>query len=100
MDPTLMAAPLNVWLHFLTDVGIVGFIPFIVFLGMILRSAFKASKQEPLIGVYLWSIIAYLILLTTLDFWFLEMLWFEIAVLLCITRNSWKNDMKTGVIHE
>jgi O-antigen ligase len=94
MDPTLMATPLNMWLHFLTDVGIIGFIPFIVFLGMILMRAFTASKYEPLVSVYLWSIISYLVLLTTLDFWFLEMLWFEIAILLCLTRNSWMHDSK------
>jgi O-antigen ligase len=89
MDPTLMATPLNMWLHFLTDVGIIGVIPFFIFLGMILKQAFTATKREPLVAVFLWSIVSYLILLTTLDFWFLEMFWFELAILLCLTKNKW-----------
>ena len=47
----------------------------------------KSASRNPLVPVYLWSVLAYLILLTTLDFWFLELLWFELAVLLTLSTG-------------
>jgi O-antigen ligase len=94
MDPTSMATPLNIWLNFLTDVGVVGFIPFIIFLVLILKQAFKAAKYEPLVGVYLWSIIAYLVLLTSVDFSFIEILWFDFAILVCLAKRPWNVNVK------
>ena len=88
IDTTLMATPLNIWLHFLTDNGILGTLPFIFFIVMILKNAFITIKKEILAEVYLWSVISYLILLTfSTDFCFIEMVWFELAVITCIMRT-------------
>jgi O-antigen ligase len=87
LDFKVMASPLNTWLFILTDVGIVGFVPFVVFLWSILRRSVRWMKSSPLLSVYFWSTVTLLILLTTLDNWYGEMLWFELAVLLALTSK-------------
>jgi O-antigen ligase len=88
LDYTIMASPLNLWLSFLTDVGLLGFIPFLLFLGSIVRRALRALDRHPLVGIYLWSVVAYLVLLTTLDVWFADFIWFEFAMLLAVTAGA------------
>jgi O-antigen ligase len=85
LDWAVMATPLNIWLSVLTDVGIVGFVPLLLFLVNILRRASRVGRFHPLVSVYLWSILTFLILLSTLDNWFGEMLWFELAILVTLT---------------
>jgi hypothetical protein len=88
IDKTLLATPLNIWLNILTDVGILGSIPFFIFLGLIIKKAFIKIKSEPLIEIYLWSIIAGLVSQTiSVDFWFNEMFWFEYAILVCLIKK-------------
>jgi len=84
LDWAVMATPLNIWLSILTDVGIVGSIPFLLFLVNILRRSARVGRNHPLVSVYLWSVLTFLILLSTLDNWFGEMLWFELAILLTL----------------
>ncbi len=88
LDISVMASPLNVWLCILTDVGIFGVLLFIFFLYSIFKRAMKYRNNHALITIYLWSAIAYLVLLTSLDFWFLDMFWFELAMLLTLTVGS------------
>jgi len=83
----IMATPLNIWFSILADVGLAGFIPFLLFLGRILRGAVRRAKEHPLAAVYLWSVSAHLVLLTTIDIWYTEILWFELALLLCLTSG-------------
>jgi O-antigen ligase len=97
LDKKVMATPLNMWLNFLNDVGLIGTILFIIFIVMIFRLAVKSAKHDPLAGVYLWSMIAYLVLLTTLDFWFVEMIWFEIALLLCVSQQGQPKNLKGAI---
>lgn len=82
-----LATPLNIWLTFLTDVGIVGFAPFLLFLINVFRRGRKAIKRHPLVRVYLWSCMSFLLLLTTVDQWFLEGFWFELAMLLTLASS-------------
>jgi hypothetical protein len=68
-------------------VGIIGFLPLLFFLWNVLRRGIRYSSSNALVPVYLWSVVSYLVLLTTLDFWFLEMFWFEVAILLTLTAG-------------
>jgi O-antigen ligase len=87
IDQNLMATPLNVWISFLTDVGIIGILPLLFFLWNVLRRGIQYSGRNILVPVYLWSVVSYLVLMTTLDFWFLELFWFEVAILLALTAG-------------
>ena len=82
-----LASPLNVWISFLTDAGIIGLIPFVLFLVNVLRRSARAIWRHPLVKVYLWGVFSLLILLTTLDAWYWETLWFELAVLIGLTSS-------------
>lgn len=86
LDRSTMATPLNIWLNVLTDVGIIGFIPFVAFLYRVLHKANRVRKQVPMVAVYFWSALSYLLLLSTTDIWYIEIVWFEFAVLLVISR--------------
>jgi O-antigen ligase len=88
-----MASPLNMWLSFLTDAGIFAFIAFLVFLGNILRRAYRARARHPLLRVYLWSLFCYLVLLTTIDIWYSELFWFELAMLLSLASSPFLSSM-------
>jgi O-antigen ligase len=88
LDYTIMASPLNIWLSILTDVGIVGFVFFILFLVSIMKRAFRYLDRHPLVGIYLWSTLAHLVLLSTVDIWFVEMIWFELAMLLAVVAGE------------
>jgi len=79
-----LAAPLNTWLYFLTDVGILGCIPLVLFIVNIVRRGNRAARTEPLASVYMWSLVAFAVLLSTVDSWFLEIIWFELAMVLAI----------------
>jgi O-antigen ligase len=96
LDWAIMATPLNIWLSVLTDVGIVGFVPFILFLANILRRSARVGRLHPLVSVYLWSVLTFLILLSTLDNWFGEMLWFELAILL--TLGVWAARRREAIV--
>lgn len=85
VDTLVMASPLNVWLTFLTDVGLLGSIPFFGFLWSVLRRSFKKIPEHPLIGVYFWSVCSLLVLLTILDLWYGELFWFECAMLVALS---------------
>lgn len=90
-----MHTPLNAWFSILTDVGIVGFVPFCALLWSILRRAIRNLNRHPLIVVYLWSAVSYLFLITTADLWFLDMFWFELAILLTLGVSPMLNPPKT-----
>jgi O-antigen ligase len=77
-----LASPLNVWVTFLTDAGLLGLIPFVLFLVHALRRGVRARWRHPLVAVYLWGNVSLLVLLTTLDAWYWETLWFEVAMLI------------------
>lgn len=96
LDETVMATPLNIWLSFLTDVGVIGFVPFLLFLVSILSGARWAARRDPLTAAFFWSAVSYLILMTTLDFWFLEMVWFELAILLTLSATFAAGSRTTG----
>lgn len=81
-----LATPLNVWITFLTDVGIIGIIPFFLFLVNVLSRGYRFSKHDPLLKVYFWGTLSFLILLTTMDGWFLETFWFEIAMVVVLAN--------------
>jgi hypothetical protein len=49
-----------------------------------------------LVSVYLWSVLTFLILLSTLDNWFGEMLWFELAILL--TLGVWAARRREAIV--
>jgi O-antigen ligase len=87
VDKFVMATPLNVWLTFLTDIGIFGIIPFLFFLKNILGRAKKRIDRNPLVRVYLWSTVSFLLLLSTDDFWYLEMFWFDVAMLVVLSNG-------------
>jgi O-antigen ligase len=87
VDKFVMATPLNVWLTFLTDIGILGIIPFLFFLKNILGRAKKRVDRNPLVRVYLWSTVSFLLLLSTDDFWYLEMFWFDVAMLVVLSNG-------------
>jgi len=88
LDSTIMATPLNVWLSFLTDVGVIGFIPFVMVFWVAFRRGIRASSRNPLVPVFLWGCACYAILLTSLDFWFLEVFWFELALLVTLSPRA------------
>ena len=88
LDYTILASPLNIWLSVLTDVGLVGMVPFFLFLANVIRRGIRNSANSPLAVVYLWTVIAYLVLLTTLDFWYLDIFWFEAAVLVRLSAGA------------
>jgi len=99
LDYTIMASPLNAWLFILTDVGIIGFVPFMLFLWTILRRSIQRKEKNPMIEIYLWSIVSILILLTTLDFWYGEILWFELAIVLALCAGGGRvNSFRTAII--
>jgi len=100
IDQNLMATPLNVWLSFLTDVGIIGFLPLLFFLWNVIRRGIRYASRNALVPVYLWSVVSYLVLMTTLDFWFLELFWFEVAVLLSLTAGwNLNRERTTNLAH-
>ena len=86
VERTLMHSPLNVWFTILTDVGLIGIVPFLLFLRRVLRMARGAFGKYPLVEICFWSVISYLVLLTTVDFWFLDIFWFELAGLVSISQ--------------
>jgi hypothetical protein len=87
VDKFVMATPLNVWLTFLSDIGILGIIPFLFFLKNIFARARRNIKRNPLVRVYMWSAVSFLLLLSTDDFWYLEMFWFEVAMLVVLSNG-------------
>jgi O-antigen ligase len=87
LERSLLATPLNIWLTFLTDVGIVGFIPFVFFLKNVFGRAKRRENRHPLVRAYLWSTVSFLLLLTTIDLWYLEMFWFDIAMLVVLANG-------------
>jgi hypothetical protein len=87
VDRFVMATPLNVWLTFLTDVGILGIIPFLFFLKNVLGRAKRNLNHNPLVRVFLWSTVSYLLLLSTDDFWYLEVFWFDAAMLVVLSNG-------------
>jgi O-antigen ligase len=87
VERTAMASPLNVWLTFLTDVGILGMIPFVFFLKNVLGRAKRNVRQNPLVRAYLWSTVSFLLLLSTVDLWYLEVFWFDVAMLVVLSNG-------------
>lgn len=87
LERMVLATPLNIWLTILTDVGIIGMIPFLFFLRNIFRRARKRLDHNPLVRVYIWSTASYLLLLTTIDLWYLEVFWFEAAMLVVLSNG-------------
>jgi len=85
IDHKLMHSPLNIWFTILTDVGVVGIVPFMLFLGRVFNKGRHMLGKTWVAEVYFWSILSYLVLLTTVDFWFLDIFWFELAVLTSIS---------------
>ncbi|MER3524975.1 MAG: hypothetical protein C4326_13230 [Ignavibacteria bacterium] len=88
VDPGQMHTPLNVWISILTDVGLLGFLPFIGALVFVLHRGLLGAKRDPLVSVFFWSVIAYLLLLTTVDLWYLDIVWFEIASLAILAQRA------------
>ncbi len=78
------AAPLSMWLSFLTDVGIVGAAPFFVFLVHVVRRGMTCRNRHPLVRVYLWGLGGLLLLQTTNDYWYGEVFWFELAMIVSL----------------
>lgn len=87
VERSVMASPLNVWLTFLTDVGILGMIPFVFFLKNVLGRAKRNVTQNPLVRAYLWSTVSFLLLLSTVDVWYLEVFWFDVAMLVVLSNG-------------
>lgn len=87
IDRMVLATPLNIWLSFLTDVGILGIIPFLFFLKSVLGRAKSHVNHNPLVRAYLWSTVSFLLLLSTLDIWYLEVFWFEVAMLVVLSNG-------------
>jgi len=81
VEQKTMHTPLNLWLTVLTDVGIIGFLPFTGFLVSIVIRGWRNLRKNPLVQIFFWSIVSYLVLLTSVDLWFIDMLWFEFAML-------------------
>ena len=88
LERMVLATPLNIWLTILTDVGIVGIIPFLFFLRNIFRRARTNLAHNPLVRVYIWSTASFLLLLTTIDLWYLEVFWFEAAMLVVLSNGN------------
>jgi hypothetical protein len=84
LDRTIMASPLNFWLTFLTDVGLIGCVPFFCFLASILRRMNRNRRKDPLLEVFWWGTIAYLVVLSTTDYWYGELFWTELAISLTL----------------
>jgi O-antigen ligase len=57
------------------------------FLKNILGRAKKRIDRNPLVRVYLWSTVSFLLLLSTDDFWYLEMFWFDVAMLVVLSNG-------------
>ena len=87
VERMVMATPLNVWLTFLTDIGILGIIPFVFFLKNVLGRAKRSINHNPLVRVYLWSSVSILLLLSTDDLWYLEVFWFDFAMLVVLSNG-------------
>ena len=87
VDRMILATPLNIWLSFLTDVGILGIIPFLLFLKNVLGRAKRRVDHNPLVRAYLWSTVSFLLLLSTLDLWYLEVFWFDVAMLVVLSNG-------------
>ncbi len=99
LDRTIMASPLNIWLTFLTDVGLVGCLPFFWFIFSILRKMNRYRRKEPLMEVYWWGTIAYFVVLSTTDYWYGELLWTELAIsltLVAVARSADDNPEHFG----
>jgi hypothetical protein len=84
LDRTIMASPLNIWLAFLTDVGLIGCFPFFCLLFSILRRMNRYRRKNPLLEVFWWGTIAYFVVLSTTDYWFGELFWTELAISLAL----------------
>ncbi len=84
VDKQLMHTPLNIWLSVLTDVGIVGFIPFAAFWWSVVRRSSRLRTEDPLVSAQFWVIVCLILLLTTVDLWYLDLVWFEISLLLTL----------------
>jgi O-antigen ligase len=94
VDRFVMATPLNVWLTFLTDIGILGIIPFLFFLRNIFSRAKKRIDRNPLVRVYFWSTVSFLLLLSTDDFWYLEVFWFDVAMLVVLSNGLFSSPVR------
>jgi O-antigen ligase len=87
VDRTVMATPLNLWLTILTDIGIIGMIPFVIFLKNVIGRAKKNVHHNPLVRAYLWSTVSFLLLLSVIDIWYLEVFWFDVAMLVVLSNG-------------
>lgn len=94
VDRMILATPLNIWLSFLTDVGILGIIPFLFFLKNVLGRARRSVKHNPLVRAYLWSTVSFLLLLSTLDLWYLEVFWFDAAMLVVLSNGRFASSSR------
>lgn len=83
-----MHTPLNLWLTVLTDVGLIGFLPFALFLGSVVRRGAHAASTNALVRVMMWGVGSYLVLLTSVDLWYLDLFWFEVAFLLALAVRA------------
>jgi O-antigen ligase len=88
VERNLMHTPLNLWLTVLTDVGLVGSLPLVAFLARVIGRGMVAARRITLARVALWSVASYLILLTSVDLWFLDLFWFELALLVVVSRAA------------
>lgn len=84
VDKQLMHTPLNIWLSVLTDVGIIGFIPFAAFWWSLVSRSSRFRTEDPLVSAQFWSIVSLILLLTTVDLWYLDLIWFEVSLLLTL----------------
>lgn len=103
LDTSGLATPLNMWLTFLTDVGLLGCIPFFCFLFVFFRKVKKYRKENSLIEVYWWGIIVYFVALSINDYWYGELLWLELAIALALvsgvrSTNSYVASVQRGSI--
>jgi hypothetical protein len=90
-----LASPLNVWITFLTDAGVLSLGSFVLFLANVLRRGIRGISSHPLVPVYFWGLVSLLVLLTTLDAWYWETLWFEAAMLIGLSSSPFlKRDRK------
>jgi O-antigen ligase len=87
VDRSTMATPLNLWLTIITDVGLIGSIPFLIFLKNVLGRARKTVARNPLVRAYFWSTVSFLLLLSTIDIWYLEVFWFDLAMLVVLASG-------------
>ncbi len=84
LDQSVMVTPGNIWLSMLTDVGIVGGSCFVALCVSVLSRAVRRMTEDPMVRIYFWSVVSYLILMTMNDLWFLELFWFDLAVLVVL----------------